>query len=233
MRSYEPSRRFRTLSLAVGLLWMAAIASLSAAEPDEAAETLGGLIEEALAVETPTRSAEEYRDAAEVYRDVLRRLGEIDEDALSPDLLIDRDLLEAHLETRSFEIEDLRLHELVPVRYFVLSKTDNLFVRPCGVADSGVRDAVEELREFPTLLASAQNNLGQPARVWTDNALYQVYYARLLLTDYVADACVDDPSLESELQRAAGVALAALDDFEAWMKDVLLPRSDRSPAWEP
>jgi len=61
----------------------------------------------------------------------------------------------------------------------------------------------------------------------------QVDYAKLLLREYVPEAVVEDPGLKVELLAAAGVALAAVEDFERWLRADLLPRSTRSPAWKP
>jgi hypothetical protein len=42
---------------------------------------------------------------------------------------------------------------------------------------------------------------------------------------------VDSAALKAELVAAAGPALAAVDGFERWLQNDLLPRSTRSPAW--
>ena len=78
-------------------------------------------------------------------------------------------------------------------------------------------------------IANAEANLTRPARVWTENAIYQAYYARMLLTDYLPDAIVDSDTLKAELLAAGEEALAAVDRYEAFLREELLPRSDRSP----
>ena len=202
-------------------------------EPPGATETLAGLIRETLAISTPTMAAEEYEAAAATYRSVLERLAAVDRDELGFDDAIDADLLERHAETRLFEIEELQLWRLVPVRYFRLDQTDALFLRPCGLPDRAVRDAVEELDRLPTILEHGRENLTRPARVWTENAIYQAWYAKKMLTEDVPGACVDDPELAARLQAAAERALDAVESFESWMKNDLLPRSDRPPTWTP
>jgi hypothetical protein len=83
------------------------------------------------------------------------------------------------------------------------------------------------------LVPCSKANLRSPARVWTKNALYQACYAKLLLKDDVPQASVDDPGLRKDLLAASGQALAAVSDYEQWMRRELLPRSTRSPAWTP
>lgn len=222
-------------SLASALSAAAAAALSEAPETGDDAEPadLAALVDEALSVSIPTQSAEEYQAAAETYRSVLARLERVDRETLSPGERIDADLLARHAETRLFEIEELRLHELVPVRYYALTATDSLFLRPCAVPGRGVRAAVDELERLPEVLANARENLTRPARIWTENAIVQARFARELLAERVPEACVDDPELAAELTREAGPALAAVDAYESWLREVLLPRSDRSPAWTP
>jgi len=219
----------------VAVLTVAALlatASPIAAQNDSAAE-LARLIEQTLAVRIETRAAAEYSAAAATYRDVLGRLDSIDQQALPLDDQVDYDLLRGHLRTRIFEYAEAELFRLQPVTYFALGVTNSLFVRPGAIADSGVRRAVDELLRLPQILANAENNLTRPARVWTENAIYQAYYARMLLTDFLPDAVVDSAELKTELLAAGVEALAAVDDYETFLRDELLPRSNRSPAWSP
>jgi uncharacterized protein (DUF885 family) len=196
-------------------------------------DRLRALVDEALSVRTPTRSEAEYRRASLAYSRVLGDLRALDTTRLDFDDRIDRELAIAHVRTRLFEIDSIALYRVNPVSYFALGQTDRLFVRPGAIADPGVRAAVAELQRLPEILANGKRNLTRPARTWTENALYQAYYARTLLEQYVPTAMVDDAALRQELLAAARTALAAVADFEAWLRDELLPRSDRSPAWKP
>lgn len=238
-------RRVRSLAapaLLLGLL----LASLGAAQeagetPGAAAggaasaspaESLAALVDEAAAVEIPTRAAAEYAAAAEAWRGLLERLETIDRGELGADDAIDHELLEAHLRSRLFEIEELRLHEVAPVRYLALSATSGLFVRPCGASDGAVEEATEELERLPEVLANGRSNLTRPARTWTENALYTARYARRMLTELVPEVCAGDEAARA-LRAAAPAALEAVDEFSRWLERELLPRSTRSPAWRP
>ena len=163
----------------------------------------------------------------------MEELRGLDRESLKGDDSVDVDLLEAHLATRLFEIEELELYRLQPTRYLALNKTDNLFVRPCALPDKAVADARDELRRLPEVLDNARQNLGRPARTWTENAIYTAYYAELMLDEELDSVCVDDPDLQQEFLEAGESALAAVHDYSNWMENELLPRSDRSPAWKP
>lgn len=218
------------------LLLLFAVASPPApinAQLPAAAPTLAAVIDEALAINEGEPGTPEQAAAAAAYRGVLDKAKRIDRERLSLDDQVDHDLLVAHVRMRLFEMETLRLHEVNPASVFALERTNALFLRPGALPDSAVRKAVGELRQLPAVLSRAKQNLKNPARTWTENGIYQVYYARLLLRDEVPKAIVDSPELKRELVAAAGVALAAVDDFERWLKTDLLPRSKRSPAWKP
>lgn len=216
-------------------LFAAAIALIAApaTAQDSPGRQLAGLIDRAGAVSVGTRSAAEYGAAAETYREILEAAAELPLGDLSLDDQVDLELLRGQLTTRIFEYAEIELFRVNPAGYFALGSTNRLFIRPGAIPDSGVRRAVEELQRLPTILRNAAANLTRPARVWTENALYQAYYARLLLTDYLPEAEVDSAELRDELLDAGRDALRAVERYERFLREELLPRSDRSPAWRP
>ena len=194
---------------------------------------LARLVDIALAVRTPTRSAAEFERAAATYRGVIDALAAVPAPVLSLDDQVDRSLLDAHVRTRLWEIDTIKLHEVDPVSYLALGRTSALFLRPGAIADAGIRVALDELKQLPAVLANGRANLKNPARTWTENAQYTCYYATLMLRDDVPRVEVDDPALKAQLGEAATAALAAVERYESWLADDLLPRSTRSPAWTP
>jgi len=228
-------RRFPAIALLVAI----ALAPAGAQPPRPPAgaqppsQQLAALVTEALAVSVPTRSAAEYADAARRYRAVLDRLKALEGATLDLDDQVDRALLEAHVRTRLFEIETIRLHEVDPTSYIALGQTSGLFLRPEATGDADIRRAVAEMSALPGVLANARVNLKNPARTWTENALYQAYYGRILLDEYVPALRPSDPGLARALSDAASRARAALADYAGWLEQELLPRSTRSPAWKP
>lgn len=231
-----------TAPLAAALF--ALVLAQPATEPLEAplaGEVLADLVERAASVTLPTGSAAEYEAAADTYRQIADATAAIDGKALSFDERIDLELLRRHAATRLFEIEDVRLHELIPVTYLALYQTDSLMLRPCGAGGEAVRGAIAELEALPGLLDNARENLlastrnggSGPARVWTENAIATIPHAVDLLAEDVPALCLADRELASELQAAAGPALEAVERYGRWLEETLLPLSRRSPAWTP
>lgn len=226
------------LAMAFSLLFMGVgtavqPASAQAAQMPESATSLEAAADRYFAVSIVERSQAEYETALSEYKVVQSELNAVDHDALPLDQQVDHALLMADVKTRIFQIETVKLYTLHPASYFALGKTNRLFVRLGAISDSGVKEAVDELKRLPTILQNAERNLERPARIWTENALYEAYYAHMLLRDYVQQTPVDDPELKSELLAAARTADTAVDRYERWLEEELLPRSDRSPAWDP
>jgi len=194
---------------------------------------LAGLVDRIAKVSTGTQSEAEYRAASKAYTDILSELEKIEPGNLSFDEEIDLELAIAHVKRQLFEMDDIELYKVSPVRYYALGSTNRLFVRPGAIGDPGVESAVRELKRLPTVLDNAKKNLTNPAKTWVENAIYQGYYAKLLLQDSVPNAIVRDPALKQELIAASKPALAAVNDYVAWLENDLLPRSNRSPAWKP
>ncbi len=215
--------------MAVGLL----LGSATTLWAQVAVPTIDELAQRASEIEILENSAEEYAAASEGYRELEELATRIETDELDVAAEIDLELLRAFLDLRLFEIEELRIHELVPVRYLRLGNTDSLLLRPCAAGVAAVEEAIEELGRLPRVLANGQRNLKRPARVWTENAIEVAKYAELLLTDELPRACLLDEASKQELLRAAGEAAIAVSEFASWLEVDLLPRSDRAPVWRP
>ena len=119
--------------------------STAAMAAQSSTDALADLVKLTGEVEIETRSSEEYGETSKAYRKLSDRLAALDREDLTDDDAIDAQLLEAHLETRLFELEELRLHEVVPADYLALSKTSSLLLRPCSQPDKAVAGARDEL----------------------------------------------------------------------------------------
>ena len=221
-------QRFRIGVLAsIAVLACVAATSTIAAEPD----ALQDLIARGLEIKPEPATEAGYLAAAESFERLLSELAEIDYDPLSLDDQVDYDLFKAHANTRIFEYTDMQLFKVSPVSYISLSATNRLFLRPEANSVSAGRKAVDELNKLPERFAEARVNLTNPARTWTENAIYNAYYARMMLKDYAPDVVIPDATVKREFVKAAKSALRAVEDYEDWLSSDLLPRSTRSPTW--
>lgn len=219
---------YRLLMLLLMLVWIT-----SSAEAQNDRQKLQELVGEAQEISIPTQSEEEYQSALKTYKEIEAGLEEVEYENLGLDDQVDYELLKSHVKTNIFEIETVELYKLHPVSYIQLGATNQLFIRPGAIAKTGIQEAIDELKQLDVLLENAKNNLTNPARVWTENTLYEIYYVKMMLRDYVPDAIVEDPDLKKELVDASDNAYDTIVDFETWVEDTLLPRSNRDPSWDP
>ncbi len=194
---------------------------------------LAALAARAAKIRTPTFSAVEIAAAVRDWKALAAVLAAVDEKRLGADDRIDLRLLREHAAIQLFELDEIKLYQLTPFRYFALDATDDLLLRPCAAGGDAIGGAIAELERLPALLVNAKRNLTRPARIWTENAIYTGWYARKLLAEDLPAACLGQESRRAELLAAAEPALAAVEDFQNFLEQELLPRSDRSPAWKP
>lgn len=219
------------ISLFFSCLILVCAASSGSAQTDQ--QQLQQLIEQVEEISIQTKSEEEYQTVLSTYKKVEEGMKVIEYGNLGLDSQVDYDLLKAHVLTNIFEIETVELYKLYPVSYIQLGQTNQLFIRPGAIASQGIQEAINELNQLPEVLENAKSNLTNPAEVWTENALYEVYYAKMMLKDYVPEAVVENPGQKKELLAAADVAYNAIVDYESWLKNTLLPRSTHKPSWNP
>lgn len=224
--------KFPIVPLGLAALVAGAFAMPAAAAPP-ADSSLAALAARAAKIRTPTLAGDEIIAAVRDWKALAAVLAAVDEKQLHGDDRIDLRLLREHAAIQLFELDELKLWQLVPFRYYALDATDDLLLRPCSAGGEAVSGAIAELERLPAVLASGKRNLGRPARIWTENALYTGWYAQKLLAEELPAACLGDESRRPELLAAARKALVAVDDFQVFLEQELLPRSDRSPAWAP
>ena len=195
--------------------------------------SLSALIDATSKVKIIYKNKKEYSEAVKRYREILSSAESIEYETLNLDDQVDYDLLISYIKTKIFEYDTIKLYTLHPVSYYVLGRTNSLFTRSGAIADKGVKEAIKELDRLPEILSNAKDNLKNPAKVWTQNAIYQAYYAGVLLNDSIPMARVDDPKLKRQLIQSANKASKSVKNFENWLEKDLLKKSKRSPRWKP
>lgn len=164
---------------------------------------------------------------------VLAGLDRINRAALDLDDQVDYDLLRSHARTQQWEQTTLKLWEVNAAGVISLGATSGLFLRDGVLPDVTVQAAIAELQRLPASIATARARLTTPARTWTENAMYQAYYARQMLDTELQSLQIGNAALREQLLAAARTASAAVREHETWLERDLLPRSTRPPTWKP
>ena len=94
--------------------------------------------------------------------------------------------------------------------------------------DDRLRSLIARERQMPALLGEARVNLQNPPRIFTQIAIEQLPGIVSFFQHDVpqAFAAAHDPALKAEFGQTNSAVVAALNDYLAWLKTDLLPRSN-------
>ncbi|WP_348264865.1 DUF885 domain-containing protein [Telmatobacter sp. DSM 110680] len=103
-----------------------------------------------------------------------------------------------------------------------------LMERKFAPADDRLRSLIAREKQMPALIAQAHVNLQNPPRIFTEIAIEQVPGIIRFFQNDVPAAFKDasDPALKSEFAQTNAAVIAALNNYLAWLKTDLLPRSN-------
>ena len=166
---------------------------------------------------------------AEVQRfedEFLGRLRAISREGLTPESRVDAEMLETSLRYGAFSRTELHAAELYPLHYtgIIGQGLDPLVNREFGTRAARAQSLASRLDGIKTVLTVARARLTRPSKIQTETALHQVTGLLALTERDLPEQFKDIPAVPA----AAGRASAALREFQAFLKDELLPRSDGS-----
>ena len=103
-----------------------------------------------------------------------------------------------------------------------------LMERKFALPDDRLRSLVAREKQMPALFADARANLKNPPRVFTEIAIEQLPGMVSFFEHDVplAFAEAKDPALKAEFAQSNAAVIAAMNDYLAWLKSDLLPRSN-------
>ena len=109
--------------------------------------------------------------------------------------------------------------------------TNSAFVlmeRNFAPADERLRSLIAREKQMPAVFAAARQNLRNPPHIYTEIALEQLPGIISFFQNDVPEAFQDakDPATKSEFNQTNAAVIAALQSYESWLKQDLLPRSN-------
>jgi uncharacterized protein (DUF885 family) len=180
------------------------------------------------------RRMESY-DAAGVARQVAlygkyeKRIEALDTKGWSRWALDDREMLLCFVRSRIFDLRTQLVWRKNPDFYSsVLTDSTNLLMgRNFASLDERLDSLIARERQMPALLKQAQSNLQNPPRIFTEIALEQLpgildFFRKDVPAGFSE---VKDAKLQSEFAQANAGVVAALSEYESWLRSDLLPRS--------
>src|ERR1700743_3626229 len=109
--------------------------------------------------------------------------------------------------------------------------TNSAFVlmeRKFAPPDERLRSLIAREKQMPAVFAAARQNLKNPPHIYTEIALEQLPGIISFFQNDVPEAFKDatDPATKAEFKKTNAQVIAALQSYEGWLKQDLLPRSN-------
>ena len=162
-------------------------------------------------------------------KDYLGRMEKFDAKSMPLAERQDYQLVVNNLKSTLLELEDIRSWEKDPDRYSS-GLTNSAFVimsRKFAPPEQRLRSLIEREKKMPAVLAAARENLKNPPRIYTEVAIQQLPGIVGFFQKDVPEAFTDvkDQQLLAEFQASNTAVIAALQDYEKFLKVTLLPIS--------
>ncbi len=141
---------------------------------------------------------------------------------------LDHPVLTTRIKREVYWVETWRFWENNPLFYkdIITEGLFNLVSRNFAPLEERLKSVIARERDVPAVLQAARDNLVNPPRVYTDQAIRYMKGARLFFTEIPKEfEKVSEPTLLSEFYQANQAVLDELDKFLIFLQDDLLARS--------
>jgi hypothetical protein len=186
----------------------------------------------------PDLSPGAVADRVTMLRDAADALSSVEPDEIGAQDQVDHAILAALVERGLFELTDVREHEWNPLEHNPGPLLHGLLSRRFAPADVRLTSLGGRLAAVPDALATARAVLRDVPRIHAETAIGQFAGAAALIRDELPTLLGEEPGLRSAVEPAVAAAVAALDEFGAWLRAGLDrgepgrdPRLGR-PLWE-
>ena len=161
--------------------------------------------------------------------DWFTKIETIPADGLDAPVAADREILLNSIRSQLLSLQVIRPLQKNPDAYSS-GITGSIFVlmeRPFAPATTRLRDVIEREKKIPQVFTEAKKNLVNPPRIYTEIALQQIDGIISFFQHDVPSAFTDakDRIAQVQFAKSNAAVIAALQDYAAWMKSDLLPRS--------
>src|SRR5215475_5313884 len=162
----------------------------------------------------------------------LRRLDEISQDALTEVERLEHRMLTSHLQSRMFELEDVRTWERNPQFYsdILASSLAGQALFPFAPAAERARRVLSKLRQTPRLIQAARDNIKDPPGIFVKVGIETMRGALKFIEQELprAFADVDDLHLLGDLADAQTEASHAVGSYISYLETEVAPKARAS-----
>ncbi|MGN9890066.1 DUF885 domain-containing protein [Micromonospora sp. L31] len=179
----------------------------------------------------PDLSPEAVKADQAMLREAADALSELDPDALDVEEQVDHALLSALVDRELFELGEIRGYEWDPLRHNPGPLLHAVLARPYAPVEERLTHLVGRLSAVPDALATARATLRDMPRIHAETAVGQFTGTAALIRDEVPLLLAQAPALFDRVEPAATAAIAALEEFVAWLRIGL--EADAGPGRDP
>ncbi|PZF93111.1 DUF885 domain-containing protein [Micromonospora endophytica] len=179
----------------------------------------------------PDFSADALGSDRAMLSDAASALCEIDADALDVDERVDHALLATLVDRHLFELTEIRAYEWDPLVHNPGPLLHALVARPYAPVEERLTALAGRLDAVPDALATARATLRDMPRIHAETAIGQFTGTAALIRDEVPALLAQAPALHDRVAPAATGAIAAVEEFVAWLRAGLA--ADAGPGRDP
>ncbi|CAN5799071.1 DUF885 domain-containing protein [soil metagenome] len=179
-----------------------------------------------------SRAAIERRTAE--LRGWLARLERLDRRSLAGDAALDHRILEYAIRAQLLDLEEVRGWQKSPMMYngTIASSIASLSSREFAPVGERMQSMTARMRQVPTIIAAARQNLQGVPRLWAEQAVRDTRGTVSFLRNDLPSALEAqgmanaDPAVRREWETARAQTIREVEGFAQWLETDLLPRAD-------
>lgn len=153
-----------------------------------------------------------------ILRDASHALSQVDADELDPESRVDHATLSAAVDSRLFDLTEIRDHEWDPLRHNPGPLLDALITREYAPVAERLAHLASRLAAVPDALATARAVLTEMPPVHVRTAIGQFTGLAGLVGDQVPRLMESEPGLADTVEPPRRAALAAIGEFVDWLR---------------
>lgn len=157
----------------------------------------------------------------------LERMKTINPTKLNDTNRVDFKILENEIHSQLLGNEELKSWEKSPVmyNYVVGGSINSLITRDFAPWSERMKNILSRLKQIPRLLEQAKANLTNPSQINTQTAIRQNKGTINLIKNDLSKVLDEAPELKDSLIAKSQKAITALEDYQKFLENDLLPRS--------
>ena len=193
--------------------------------PEQATELGDHRFDDRLTDYSPETRAKELA-AAKEFREKLNSFGP--DAKLSPTNSVDLRILKDNVDYEIFDLEELKGPDWNPLTYnqSLANSLYLLVARDFDSPEKRIPNLRKRMEAIPAVIAQAKANLKHSPKVNTETAIDQMKGAVSFVREGLSPLLDRAPEVKKEIAPLQEKTALALEEYQKWLKDDLLPRSD-------